>query len=318
MRLIADYHIHSNNCKFRVAKSSIEEIARKANSLGLKSIAITDHGFKHKLAANKKKLFEAREIINKINMSSGTEVLLGIEADILSEDGLIDIDEQTLEIIDVLIIGYHKFIKTDFASYFGRQKGGHEAISLATDAYINAILKYDVDIVAHPGHGVKIDLFRLGKVCAEYDVLMELNNRHCDYSEEDMADLLRSGCSFVVSSDAYAENNIGEVDNVFNLIEKYNIPTERIVNVDFDSSSQSEIEKLIEEDYERYRKVMASKKKKYGDLSDETERRLNEIAKAKGIYQEDENEIDIKEFLSDEDRIMVERAEAYIKKHKKD
>ena len=108
------------------------------------------------------------------------------------------------------------------------------------------------------------------------------------------------------------------MDKAFNLIEKYNIPTERIVNVDFDFGSQSEIEKLIEEDYARYRKVMAPKKKNQGDLSDETERRLKEIAKAKGIYQEEDDEIDIKEFLSDEERNLVERAEAYIKRHKKD
>lgn len=320
MKLTADYHVHSNNCRFKISRSSIEEIARKANAIGLQKIAITDHGYKHFFACDKQKLLKARQTVDELNASLGTKVLLGIEADILSENGDLDVDDETLNVIDILIIGYHKMIKTDFASFFGKQKNSFEAISSATDAYINAIKRYDVDIVAHPGAGLKLDLYRLGRACADYNVLVEINNRHCDYSEEEMNDLIRSGCFFVVSSDSYGSGSIANVDNALLLLEKYNIPSHRVVNVDYDNFSKSVLDIEIEEDIKRYNEVMSKyKKKNYDDsLSLETEEKLKSIAQENNINIEDDEEIDYKLFMSDEDRAIIERAEEYLRKYKRD
>lgn len=318
MKLTADYHIHSNNSKFKRTRATIAEIARKANSLGLKEIAITDHGFKHFFAADKQKLLAAKKEILEINTSIGTNVLLGIEADIISSNGDLDVDAETLANIDILMIGYHKMIKTDFASYFGKQNNSYDAIEKATDAYINAIKKYDVDIVAHPGRGIKVDLYKLGRACAKFDVLIELNNRHCDYTAEEMGDLLRSGCHFVVSSDSYGAGLVGRVDNAMLLIEQYDIPSDRIINVDFGENYKSELDKEIDEDFKRYQDYIKSHKSINYGLSNETEMALSNIAKEKG-YNLDvvEDKIDYKALLSDEQRRTVERAEAIIKKNKK-
>ncbi len=320
MKLTADYHIHSNNSRFKISKSSIAEIARRANSLGLREVAITDHGYKHIFAADKQKLLAARDDIFDLNASLGTNVLLGVEADILSENGDLDVDDETLAAIDILIIGYHKMIKTDFASYFGKQKLSHEEIERATDAYVNAIKRYDVDIVAHPGKGLKVDLYRLGKTCAEYNVLIEINNRHCDYSEPEIRDLIRSGCQFVVSSDAYGAEQVGKVDNAMLLIEKYDIPSDRIVNVEYGDRYKSELDLEIEEDLKRYERLIKKQNASAGfdELSDETEYKLRAIAKEKGLQLEEVNDdkIDYKELLSEEERAIVERAEEFLRKNK--
>lgn len=317
MKLTADYHIHSNNSKFKRTKSSITDIAKRANALGLDEIAVTDHGFKHFFAADKQKLLNAKKEVLEINTSIGTNVLLGVEADIISANGDLDVDNETLAVIDILLIGYHKMIKTDFASFFGKQDNSHEAIEKVTDAYINAIKKYNVDIVAHPGQGIKVDLYRLGKACAKYDVLMEINNRHCDYTDEEMGDLLRSGCQFVVSSDSYGTGLVGRVDNAMLLIEKYNIPSDRIINVDFGENYKSALDKEIDEDFERYQKYIKNRKVGY-NLSNETEDALSKIANEKGYELEViEDKIDYKALLSDKERQTVERAEAIISKNKK-
>lgn len=320
MKLIADYHIHSNNSRFKLGKSSIEEIVGRANVLELKQIAITDHGYKHFFAANKKKLIENRKIIDELNTVYSTKILLGIEADILSKDGTIDVDQETLDMVDILIIGYHKMIKTDFASFFGGQKMSNDAISAATDAYVNAIIRYSPDIVAHPGVDLKLDLYRLGQVCAEHNVLIEINNRHCGYSENEMNDLIRSGCSFVVSSDSYGRESVGSVDKALALIEKYNIPSYRVVNVEFPDNMMSDLEREMEEDYERYIKLLEKQQKStYDDtLSDETERKLQSIAEEKGIKVKKEDvEIDPLMVLSDEQRKIVKEIQDYIDRHKK-
>ncbi len=314
MKLTADYHIHSNNSKFAFGRASIENIARKANSLGLEEIAISDHGFKHRFAADKNQLLKNREVVNKISDELGINVLLGIEADVISKDGTIDIDDETLKLIDVLIIGYHKMIKTDFASYFGKQKDVEDA----TDAFINAIERYDVDIVAHPGHGVKLNLYRLGQVCAKNNVLIEINNRHVNFSEQDIKDLLVTGCYFVLSSDAYYLGDVGNVSNAMKILKKYNIPSERVVNVEYNDLQKTDLERAMEEDIERYNKLARQKYERLeqGTLSSETERKLDEIAKKKGLKnkKEDNFKIDPLDLLSDEEREVLRLVQEKINK----
>ena len=318
MKLIADYHIHSNNSKFGLSKASIEEIARKANSVGLKEIAITDHGFKHFFATSKDKLIKARELIDELNESMGIKILLGIEADVISAAGDIDVDDETLQMIDMLLIGYHKMIKTDFATFFGGQRKNIGAIEKATDAFINAISRYNVDIVAHPGNGLKLNLYRLGKFCAENSVFIELNNRHHNYTKQEINDLIRSGCEFVVSSDAKNEFSVGNVDRVIDFVLKNNIPTERIINYDFGNGKRLEIDKEIEEDMKKYNELFQNNKnERKAELSDETEKRLNDIAREKGLIEDNQEEVDYKLFLTPEERRIVERAEEFLKNHKK-
>ncbi len=62
MKLTADYHIHSTYSKNNHGKSTIEEIVKTSVELGLKEIAITDHGPKHFLYGIKKnKIVEAKK-----------------------------------------------------------------------------------------------------------------------------------------------------------------------------------------------------------------------------------------------------------------
>ena len=112
MRLLADYHVHSKFSRFFHAKNTIEELVLSANAMGLQEIAVTDHGYKHWCRTSKANMKKARQIIDEINEWSTTKVLLGIEADIIAEDGTIDVDNETLAMIDILIVGYHRLIKT--------------------------------------------------------------------------------------------------------------------------------------------------------------------------------------------------------------
>ena len=87
----------------------------------------------------KEKIKKARELIDDINEWSKTKVLLGIEADIISDDGTLDVDNETLAMLDILIISYHRMTFTNFANYFGFAKKTKEAKQRCTNAFINAI-----------------------------------------------------------------------------------------------------------------------------------------------------------------------------------
>lgn len=331
MKLVADLHTHSKYSRFFHGKNTIEQMAIAANEIGLTEIAITDHGFKHFCRTNEIKLLKAREEVDEINKWSKTKVLLGIEADIISEDGTLDVDEDIIAFVDILIIGYHRLIKTDFAGFFGNQKKTKEAIEKATNAYINAINRYPVTIVSHLDSILKTDLYKIGKACAMNNVMVEINNRHCKWTEADAQALIDSGCIFVVNSDAHNRDDVGKVSKAFGIVEKYNIPKDYIANISLDEDEMTEEDRVVDEYYSIYvekqkakeekEKVLEVKKKTEftNSLSDEMEDKLKAIAREKGLeYTNDKKEEDLDEiynrfkvdYLETED--LIKQAKHYL------
>lgn len=331
MKLFADLHTHSKNCRFGHGKSTIEEMAIAANELGLVEIGITDHAYKHFFRTTKQKMIEARKTINEINEWSKTKVLLGIEADIIDEDGTLDIDNETLSMLDILVVGYHRMTWTNFAGYFGGMKDTAEAKRKATNAFVNAIKKYPVTILAHLDSILKTDMYEIGKACAERGTLVEINNRHTHWTREQMEDLIASGCTFVVSSDAHSRDKVGFVDDALELIRKYDIPSERIANVEFTEEEKSEIDR----EYEAYKSIYAKvtrEKEAFeekieeerisaasGTLSKEMEDELMKIAQERGIEIEERRprQADVYEgYINenmDENAQLIAMAEEYIR-----
>ena len=334
MRLLADYHLHTKYSRFFHGKNTIEEMVNTANALGLTEIAITDHGFKHWCRTSKTKLKKAREIIDEINSWSATKVLLGIEADIISEDGTIDVDNETLTMLDILIVGYHRMIKTDFAGYFGTTAKTKAAIAKCTNAYLNAIAKYPVTIVSHLDSILTTDLYKIGRACQEKGVMVEINNRHTRWTQKQVDELIASNCMFVVSSDAHSREQVGRVDNAFEIIKKYQIPSEYVVNVEFAYDEKSEDDRS----YDAYMSIYAQKEahdKKVEEekaakaeveftesLSNEMEEALKKIAEEKGInlngdsVDRDSDEFYISSGATVEELELIRQAEEFIRQNK--
>ena len=299
MKLLADLHTHSKYSGPFHAKDTIEQMAYAANEQGLVEVAITDHGYNHWCGTNLYKIAKARLEIDEINKWSKTKVLLGVEADIISEDGRLDIDEDTLQIIDILVVGYHRLIKTDFANYFGGQKKTKEAKEKATNAFINAINKYPVTIVSHLDSILTTDLYRIGKACADKGVMVEINNRHCKWTEEQVNELVASGCMFVVSSDAHRSEDVGNVNRALAIVKKYNIPLDMIANIQLEDFEKTDEDVELEEYYSLYLAKKKAKEEKEAaleekkktqftnSLSEEMESKLREIAKEKGLHYEE-------------------------------
>lgn len=330
MKLLADLHTHSTNSRFKHGKSSIEEMAIEANEIGLVEIGITDHGYQHFFRTSKEKLKEARKTVDDINKWSKTKVLLGIEADIISEDGTLDIDNETLSLLDILIVSYHRMTFTNFANFFGFAKKDEATRKKCTNAFINAINKYPVTIVAHLDSILSTDLYEIGKVCRERGTMVEINNRHTKWTDKQMEDLIASGCMFVVSSDAHNRNQVGEVDKAFEYIRKYEIPSERIANVKFAEEEKSDADRNFSAYQSVYEQLAKTKREREvaietknrteitGRLSAEMEDELRKIAGEKGLeyqeYKQETVEDGYMKNMSDEDIALVKEAEEYIRK----
>ena len=150
--IYGDYHTHTT---FSHGKGSVEDNVKAAVTVGLKEIAITDHGPNHVTAGVKIKRLPAffAEIERLRKAYPQIKIYSGVEANFLSPRGEIDVPEEYADKFDIIICGYHKVIKPlkagDMKFFLGNLFCKNSARTLArnTDAYINALENNDIDVI---------------------------------------------------------------------------------------------------------------------------------------------------------------------------
>lgn len=227
MRMSADYHTHTN---FSHASGSVEDNVKAAIKVGLKMVGIADHSSAHALyGIKKRKMGEYVAAIEKAKREyeNQIEVQCGIELNLISLDGSMDMPEGYE--FDYVILGYHKAaICKDLRTFWKFFRGVDKQI--ITQSYMRAIQTGNIDIIAHPGYGVPVDYTKIAKACSEYGTLFEINNKHAELTEKDIA----LDTQFVVSSDAHAAQNVGRAPRALELVKRAGIDIGRIVNVEED------------------------------------------------------------------------------------
>jgi len=209
----------------------------------LKQIAITDHGFNHEFFGIKRKQIpQLQEDILNAKEITGVDILLGVEANIISLDGDIDVKEEDYEFLDILAMGYHRLVKTptlkdkfllNWANGFDKIfKPSKERINRNTTAFLKTLDKYPLDVITHLNYGFETDTIAIAKMAKQKGVLLELNGKRINFTEEEIDIMVSEGVKFIVSSDAHRPERVGEVNNAMNLIYRKNIPLSQVVNVD--------------------------------------------------------------------------------------
>jgi Histidinol phosphatase and related hydrolases of the PHP family len=241
MTFYGDYHTHT---EYSDGVNTCETIVVQAIKRGLKQVAITDHGFLNKWmsltpAKFEKQAVEIKELRKKY---PEIEILHGIEANIMDTRGTVDLWPENVDKLDIIVAGFHRFSdSTNYLDYFRfiMYNGfiapviGHSARSILrnTDAYIKALYNCPIDILVHINERATVDVRAVAEVAAELGTFIELNTRHYDLLDKCMDKLLSTKCNFVVNSDGHKPERIGNFDNIVKLIEKYEIPSERIANL---------------------------------------------------------------------------------------
>lgn len=247
MKFIGDYHTHTIYSRkpyipYHHAKGSIEDNIISAKENGLQELGIADHGFTHRFfGCSRKNLKKTKEEILRLSQKHNIKVYFGVEANFISQDGTIDIIDSDKNYLDIILCGFHRvakpktlkdkfkiFIPNMLAKFFGTSK---KLIERNTNTVINAIKKNDIDIVTHLNSKMKCNVVEIAKVAAEKGTLIEINEKHCDFSKEEIAGMLETKVNFIVSSDAHKPAKIGKFTKVEKLILENNIPESRIVNL---------------------------------------------------------------------------------------
>jgi len=240
MILYGDYHTHS---KLSDGRNTLEENAQVAEDKHLKQIAVTEHGFAHIVGGIKRKQVpEIKERLKAINERHKVQVLYGIESNLISLDGDIDITKEEVKDFDVIVVGFHQiFIPKTFTGLFNFLipntfrigRASKKRIQKNTQAFINAIKKYDIDILAHLNTGrCSVDCIEIAKVAKERGTYIELNGKRLVFTDEEMLAMAATGVKFIIDSDAHRSKNIGLNNKAFAMIERLNIPHEQVVNLD--------------------------------------------------------------------------------------
>ena len=233
MNIEVDTHTHTVLSGH--AHSTIMENATAAARLGLKGIVMTEHGAMFPSAPPEININTYRYLPENME---GVRVYRGIEADIIDDEGRVDIREMYLKALDFAIAGQHQLV----ISPGGMKKDTGAAVAALENKYI--------DMISHPDQpSYSLDYKTLAKEAARLGKLLEINDQsltHRNGAAENAAVLIkwciRYGTRVCVSSDAHSAYGIGRFGTAIQVLEENGFPEELVVN-----ATQARFEAYIEE-----------------------------------------------------------------------
>jgi len=245
MKLKADYHIHSTYSKHNHGKSTIEEIIQKSIDMGLKEIAVTDHGPGHFLYGIKRdNIIKAKNEITELRKKyPNIKILFGVEANIINHSGDIDIDDDMIELFDIILCGYHIGVifsgLYDLWNFFFMniicrlsKSLTKKQIEKNTSAVVNTLNKNKIYILTHPGDKIPVDMDKVAYAAQKNKTLLEISNHHSHLNTEEIKVAAKYEVSFVINSDSHIKDNIGGFKNGLKAAKEAGLNINRIINLE--------------------------------------------------------------------------------------
>ena len=239
IKITSDFHSHTI---YSHGTGTILDNALVAREKGLNALATTDHGVRHPFVGVNRKMFDTiiKDMENVQKKVPEVKLLFGIESNIIGLDGDIDLSDDDIKKMDVVLAGFHlTSYPSKFREYFSFILNGVTHIvchntkgqmERNTRAYLNCVKKHPIDILTHSGFRLDIDYKEVGKCCSDYGTYFEISSRHKVPKADYMEELLATDVKFIIDSDAHKPENIGSWEYALDIVNKFNIPEERIVN----------------------------------------------------------------------------------------
>lgn len=219
------FDLHNHTVASGHAYSTIEEIAARAKDRGLQLVGIADHGPAMPGGPHLYYFGNHGQIPRQID---GMEIRFGVEANIISTDGKLDLPESLLKELDFVAAGLH-----GDTGYEGKTKADH------TKALLGALENPYVDFIVHPGNPrFPIDEEAVARKAAETGVALEVNNSSLTVvrlgSEEICLRLTTKlkefGGIVILGSDSHISSNVGDLDAAIDLVQRAGLGNEQILN----------------------------------------------------------------------------------------
>jgi len=228
MKILADLHTHTIASGH--AYSTINEIAQAAAAKGLKGLAVTDHGpalpggphYYHFCAMR----FIPREI-------AGVRIFRGVEANVLNQQGELDLPVEVLGDLDFVMAGLH-----EACGFCGRGRDQN------TEALLAAMEDPLVRCISHPGNPVfPLDYEELVKGAVRTGTALEINNSSLEGvsrkgSSGNCREIARlcaeHGAKVLIGSDAHIAQGVGVFDDALQLVAGAGIAEGQVLNASWE------------------------------------------------------------------------------------
>lgn len=225
-----DLHVHTTASGH--AYSTLKEYIDWGKQHGMETIGFSDHGPAMPGGPN---IFHIGNQTIIPRVIDGIRVLRGVEANILSVNGDIDISEKYIHRLDYCIASLHDVVI----------KPAH--IDRNTQAIIQAVRNPSVDIIGHSGNPrfpIHIDAFV--EACLAENKVIEINNssfvsesrtgsKAFCYAIAERAKAL--GVKLILGSDAHIAYALGGFENSLKLLSDLNIDPSQVINTSMDALS---------------------------------------------------------------------------------
>lgn len=240
MRFSGDYHMHS---VYSDGRATVEEMVRAASWRQLQEIGLTDHGPANAGVGVKddRTFIMIKEQLRGLQADyPQMKLYAGAEADVLNEDGQIDLSSEVIQQLDYLLVGLHPYVwpkdwkgagwiaENILTGLFPRRS--RRVINKNSKALVEAIHTYDVCAVTHPGLKMEINIPEVARACVKRGTAWEINCGHQYPAVEDVREAARFGVEFIVSSDAHFPETVGDLAYGSWVLEKAGISRDRVRN----------------------------------------------------------------------------------------
>lgn len=240
-RMTFDLHTHTT---YSHGKSSVMGNANAADTRGLKTLGIADHGPGHLFyGINMRNLSLMRRDVEEARKAHpDLEILLGVEANIINPSGELDVTVEQQKLFDYILAGYHYGIfSQEPVKDLGTIVGGYawnltgrstvRAKNYNTDLVVAALHSNKIKMLTHPGDKAAFDIDAIAKACEETGTWMEINCHHNGLSVEGLRIASRYDVTFAISSDAHLAADVGLPDIAVKRALEAGLDLERIKNL---------------------------------------------------------------------------------------
>ena len=223
MKIIADLHTHTLASGH--AYSTVNELALAASHIGLQALALTDHGPALPGGPHRYHFCAMRFIPRTI---AGVRILRGVEANILDENGTLDLDQGVLEELDYVMAGLH-----ENCGFFSN------GVDQNTRALLAAMDNPRVKCISHPGNPLfPLHYEEVAMAALATDTALEINNSSLGLSRKGSCDncveiarlCARIGAPIMIGSDAHIAQGVGVFDDALKLAADAGIVEGQVIN----------------------------------------------------------------------------------------
>ena len=223
MKLLADFHLHTVSSGH--AYSTILEYAEQAKKVGLKYIAMTDHGPNMPGGPH---IYHFENIGMVPEKLFGVRILRGGELNIIDENGSLDLPDRVLQTLEFVLFTFHP--GCGYAKGLGADKNTEAMLKAMNNQYINAIAHLE-----NPKFPVNYEV--IVAEAAKKKILIEVNNSSYITragSKQSMLSILgfakKYGAKICLGTDSHMSTMIGKFDYAFELLKEAQISQDQVIN----------------------------------------------------------------------------------------